>query len=118
LLKKSIPIRTFAEGDEARPGFFEVDLVSPDGGNPKGDFIQSLNFTDIATGWVEMVAVKNKAQRWVFAGIETIKERLPFSILGLDSDNGAKTPYRRVLASPPIEDEIKMWLLLKNREKK
>ena len=56
LLKKSIPIRTFAEGDEARPGFFEVDLVSPDGGNPKGDFIQNLNFTDIATGWVEMIA--------------------------------------------------------------
>ena len=56
LLKKSIPIRAFAEGDEAKPGFFEVDLVSPDGGNPKGDFIQSLNFTDILTGWEEMIA--------------------------------------------------------------
>ena len=27
---------------------------------------------------------------WVFGGIEDIKERLPFSILGLDSDNGAE----------------------------
>jgi len=90
LLKKSIPIRTFTDWDEAKPGFFEVDLVSHDGGAVRGDFIQSLNFTDISTGWDEMIAVKNKAQRWVFSGIETIKERLPFSILGIDSDNGAE----------------------------
>ena len=62
LLKKSIPIRTFADWDEKVPGFFEVDLVSHDGGAVRGDFNQSLNFTDIATGWEEMVAVKNKAQ--------------------------------------------------------
>jgi len=37
-----------------------------------------------------MVAVKNKAQRWVFAGIKEIKERLPLPILGLDSDNGSE----------------------------
>jgi hypothetical protein len=90
LLKKSIPIRTFADWDEKVPGFFEVDLVSHDGGAVRGDFLQSLNFTDIATGWVEMVAVKNKAQVWVFGGIEEIKERLPFFILGIDSDNGSE----------------------------
>ncbi len=90
LLKKSIPIRTFADWDEKVPGFFEVDLVSHDGGATRGDFNQSLNFTDIATGWEEMVAVKNKAQVWVFAGIKNIKERLPFSMLGIDSDNGAE----------------------------
>lgn len=90
LLKKSISIRTFADWDEKVPGFFEVDLVSHDGGAVRGDFTQSLNFTDIVTGWEEMVAVKNKAQVWVFAGIKRIRWRLPFSILGLDSDNGAE----------------------------
>ena len=90
LLKKSIPIRTFADWDEKVPGFFEVDLVSHDGGATKGDFNQSLNFTDISIGWEEMVAVKNKAQIWVFAGIKRIEGRLPFSILGIDSDNGAE----------------------------
>ena len=55
LLKKSIPIRTFADWDEKVPGFFEVDLVSHDGGATKGDFNQSLNFTNIATGWEEKV---------------------------------------------------------------
>ena len=38
-----------------------------------------------------MVAVKNKAQIWVFAGIKRIEGRLPFSILGIDSDNGAES---------------------------
>ena len=90
LLKKSIPIRTFTDWDEKVPGFFEVDLVSHDGGAVRGDFNQSLNFTDISTGWEEMIAVKNKAQIWVFAGIKNIKERLPFSMLGIDSDNGAE----------------------------
>jgi len=90
LLKKAIPIKTFADWDEAKPGFFEVDLVSHEGGAVRGDFIQSLNFTDICTSWDEMIAVKNKAQVWVFAGIKSIKERLSFSILGLDSDNGSE----------------------------
>jgi hypothetical protein len=90
LLKKSIPIRTFADWDEKVPGFFEVDLVSHDGGAARGDFIQSLNFTDIAIGWEEMIAVKNKAQVGVFEGIKEIERRLPFSILGLDSDNGTE----------------------------
>lgn len=90
LLKKNIPVRTYSEWDDTRPGFFEVDLVSHDGGLFKGDFIQSLNFTDIATCWTDMVAVKNKAQRYVFGGIKKVKERLPFSILGLDSDNGSE----------------------------
>jgi len=90
LLKKSIPIRTFADWDEKVPGFFEVDLVSHDGGAVRGDFTQSLNFTDICTSWDEMIAVKNKAQVWVFAGIKRIRWRLPFSILGLDSDNGSE----------------------------
>lgn len=90
LLKKSIPIRTFADWDEKVPGFFEVDLVSHDGGAVRGDFTQSLNFTDICTSWDEMIAVKNKAQVWVFAGIKRIEGRLPFSILGLDSDNGSE----------------------------
>ena len=52
-----------------------------------------------------MVAVKNKAEVGVF---EEIEGRLSFSILRVDSDKRAKTPYRRVLASPDIEDEMKL----------
>ena len=90
LLKHQIKIRTFADWDEGRPGFLEFDLVSHDGGNSRGDFIQSLDAADVASGWTETVAVKNKAQKWVFAGLQEIRSRLPFELLGIDSDNGGE----------------------------
>jgi len=90
LLKHQIPIRTFSEWDEHRPGFVEIDLVGHEGGNPRGDFIQTLNVTDICTGWTEMQAVKNKAQIWVFEALKDIRKKLPFDLLGIDSDNGGE----------------------------
>ena len=51
LLKNQIPIRTFSDWNEEKPGFVEIDLVSHEGGDPHGDFIQTLDMTDICTGW-------------------------------------------------------------------
>ena len=90
LLKNSIPIRTFTDWDNARPGFVEADLVAHDGGNSSGDFIQSLNFVDIATCWDVTAACKNKAQVHVFRMLKAIIARFPFIILGIDSDNGSE----------------------------
>jgi hypothetical protein len=86
ILKRQIPIRTFADWDDARPGFCEVDLVAHDGGNASGEFCQTLVLTCVATGWTEMRALRNKAQRWSFAAITDIEHTLPFPLLGLDSD--------------------------------
>jgi len=90
LLKHQIPIRTFAQWDEKKPGFVEIDLVGHDGGDPGGEFAYTLNVTDIATGWTESQAVKNKAQCWVFEALTDIRQRLPFALLGIDSDNGSE----------------------------
>lgn len=90
LLKHQIPIRTFAEWDEQQPGFVEIDLVAHDGGLALGDFCQTLDLTDVCTGWTETRAVPNKAQIWVFEAIRKIRERLPFPLRGLDSDNGSE----------------------------
>lgn len=90
LLKNQIPIRTFSEWDEGRPGFVEVDLVGHDGGNGRGEFAQTLDVTDICTGWTETQAVRNKAQKWVFEALTDIRRRLPFQLLGIDSDNGGE----------------------------
>jgi hypothetical protein len=62
ILRRQIPIRTFAEWDEARPGFCEGDLVSHDGGDARGEFCYTLNLVCVATGWTEMRALRNKAQ--------------------------------------------------------
>lgn len=90
LLKHQIPIRTFSEWDEQRPGFVEIDLVGHEGGDPSGDYIQTLDMTDVCTGWTETQAVKNKARVWVFEALKEIRERLPFKLLGIDSDNGSE----------------------------
>lgn len=90
LLRQQIPIRTHSGWDERRPGFCEVDLVGHEGGDPSGQFCQTLDLTCVATGWTEMRAVPNKAQVWVFEALQEIEGTLPFPLLGLDSDNGSE----------------------------
>lgn len=90
LLKHQIPVRTFSEWDEQRPGFVEIDLVGHEGGDPGGEYIQTLDMTDVCTGWTETQAVKNKARVWVFEALKEIRRRLPFRLLGIDSDNGSE----------------------------
>ena len=90
LLKQQIPIRTFADWDDQRPGFSEVDLVKHEGGNSVGLFACSLNCTDVATAWIGLRAVPTKAQGHVFAALKEIRAELPFPILGIDSDNGSE----------------------------
>jgi transposase InsO family protein len=92
LLKDRIPIRTWADWDEDRPGFSEIDLVDHSGGLViRGqDHAWTLCFTDICTTWTESVGVRNKAQVHVFAAIKQARQRLPFPLLGIDSDNGSE----------------------------
>lgn len=90
LLKHQIPIRTFSDWDDARPGFFEMDLVGHDGGTAKGEHCFTLDMTDVSSGWSEQVAVINKAQTHVFEAIQKIRERSPIEMLGMDSDNGVE----------------------------
>ena len=90
LLKSQIKIRTFADWDDKRPGFEEIDLVQHEGGNSSGFFACTLDVTDVSTGWTEMRAVLNKAQTHVFAALKHIRQNLPFPLLGIDSDNGGE----------------------------
>ena len=92
LLKHRIPIRTWADWTEDRPGFCEIDLVDHSGGETiRGrEHAWTLCFTDVKTGWTECVAVRNKAQVHVFAAIKRARQRLPFPLLGIDSDSGSE----------------------------
>ena len=90
LLKSQIPVRTWADWDDAVPGFVEIDLVAHDGGNAAGEHAWTLTVTDIATGWTENRSVRNKARKWVLAALDDIARVLPFPILGVDSDNGSE----------------------------
>ena len=98
LLKHQIPIRTFAEWDQSHPGFVEIDLVGHEGGIGGGDFCQTLDVTDVASGWTDIQAVANKAEIWVFQALKVIRQRLPFPLLGIDSDNGGEFINHQLLS--------------------
>lgn len=67
----------------------EIDLVGHEGGDSSGDYMQTLDMTDVFTGWTQTQALKNKAQVWVFEALKQMRGHLPFDLLGIDSDNGA-----------------------------
>ncbi|TDW28873.1 DDE-type integrase/transposase/recombinase [Cryobacterium psychrophilum] len=90
LLKSQIPIRTWAEWDDAVPGFVEIDLVGNEGGNASGEFCFTLTVTAIATGWTVNRSVQNKAEKWVFEALQHVMGVFPFPIIGIDSDNGSE----------------------------
>lgn len=89
LLKHHIPIKTDSWNVQT-PGFTETDLVSHSGNCESGEFIHSLNVTDIYSTWVESRAVMGKGQHGVKTAMQDIEQSLPFKLLGIDSDNGSE----------------------------
>ena len=89
LLKHHIPIKTDS-WDVKTPGFTETDLVSHSGNSASGEFIHSLNVTDIHSTWVESRALMGKSQIAVLNAMQEIEQALPFKLLGIDSDNGSE----------------------------
>lgn len=89
LIKKQIPIRT-SSWDEQRIGCCELDTVAHCGDNAGGEFIASLDLTDILTGWTETEAIMGKAQGRIIEALDNIKNRLPFPLLAIDPDNGSE----------------------------
>jgi hypothetical protein len=89
LLRSEIPIRT-GTWDLTQPGYLEADSVAHCGASMAGDFIWSLTYTDILSGWTEGGAVWNKGAAGVPAATRQVEARLPFDLLGFDSDNGGE----------------------------
>jgi len=87
LLRHRIEVRC-EHWDVRVPGYLELDLVSHCGGCSEGEFIYTLNLTDIASTWDESLSVMGKGEESVIAALQEITEALPFPVLGIDSDNG------------------------------
>ena len=90
LLKKNIPVRTFADWNEDKPGFLEIDLVAHCGESTAGQYLNTLTCTDICTGWTEPIGLRRRSQETVCSAIDAMQKGLPFDLLGIDSDNGAE----------------------------
>jgi hypothetical protein len=90
LLKNLIPVQTFTAWDEERPGFMEIDLVAHCGNTTEGQYLNTLTCTDLATGWTDVAAISHRSQEAVSKAIHCMRQRLPFPLLGIDSDNGTE----------------------------
>jgi len=90
LLKSLIPVRTFTAWDEERPGFLEIDLVAHCGNTTEGQFLCTLTCTDLCTGWTDVTGLLHRSQEAVSGAIHLMRQRLPFPLLGIDSDNGSE----------------------------
>ncbi len=98
LLKQQIPVRTFQQWNETRPGFLEADLVAHCGSQIEGSFLSTLTLTDIATGWTECFPLLSKSAEAVVSALEQARACFPFPILGLDTDNGGEFINESLLA--------------------
>ena len=90
LLKHRVPIRTFADWADTRPGFMEADLVAHCGGNSEGPFLHTLVLTGVATGWTECLALLRRTEADILQALTTARQILPFQLVGLDTDNGSE----------------------------
>ena len=98
LLKQQIPIRTFEEWNEARPGFLAADLVAHCGTDIEGGYLYTLTFTDVATGWTECLPLLYRSQETVLAALQRARTLFPFPMLGIDTDNGGEFLNEEVAA--------------------
>jgi hypothetical protein len=87
LLRQQIPIRG-SMFDEGKAGWLEVDTVALCGGSVAGEFVWMVDGVDYATTWVELRAMWGRGQAGTLAALQDVEAHLPFSLLGLDSDNG------------------------------
>jgi hypothetical protein len=91
LLKHRIPIRTFYSSQERKlPGFIQIDTVHHCGQTTSGEYLLTLTATDVASGWICLYALLNKAHRWTFAALKDIYATLPFPLREFHSDNGSE----------------------------
>jgi len=90
LLKHQIPVRTFADWDDLKPGFLEADLVAHCGTSTGGAYLSTLTLTDVATTWTECLALLSQDQNELMRALKHARRLLPFQLLGIDTDNGCE----------------------------
>jgi hypothetical protein len=96
LLRQQIPIRG-GVWEEGKAGWLEVDTVALCGGSVAGEFVWMVDGVDYATTWVEVRAMWGRGQVGTLAALQDMEASLPFSLLGLDSDNGGEFLNHHVL---------------------
>ena len=89
LLRHHIPLRD-GPPNTKRLGHIEADTVAHCGDSTAGDFVYSLTFTDVSTGWTELRATWNKSAQGILDQLKDIEQHLPFTMKSFHADNGSE----------------------------
>jgi len=89
-LKSQVPIRTWSEWKDVKPGSLQADLVLHCGESLDGFYLATLTTVDVATGWIELQPIWGLGKQRVGTGMHLIRQRLPFALESLHSDNGGE----------------------------
>jgi hypothetical protein len=89
-LKREIPVRTWSEWKGTPVGSVQADLVLHCGETTGGFYLVSLCAVEVATGWTELEAVWGLGKQRVGSAVHHIRQRVPFTMKSLHTDNGAE----------------------------
>lgn len=89
-LKAKIPIRTWDEWRDARPGSVQADLVLHCGESTEGFFLTTLTAVDVASGWIELQPAWGTGMTRVRQALQREAMAMPFPLLELHTDNGSE----------------------------
>jgi hypothetical protein len=86
-VRRSVPVRTFADWNDPAPGYVEVDLVAHGGTSTSGSFVRTLVLTDVASGWTECIPLVLRESGLVIEALGWGRGLFPFPLRGMDFDN-------------------------------
>jgi hypothetical protein len=101
-LVRQIPVRSsYTNEERITPGFCQIDTVHHCGWADSGMFC--LTLTDVASGWIFLFPLRNKAHRWVINWLHFLLDNSPFPVTEIHSDNGSEFIKRtKVRRTPSI----------------
>jgi len=89
LLRHAVPTR-HGPPDTTRPGSVEADTVAHCGDSTEGDYVHSLTFTELYSGWTENRAVWNKSAAAVVVQLRELEKSVPYAMKDFHTDNGTE----------------------------
>jgi hypothetical protein len=89
ILRHEVPTRG-GPPDTTRPGSVEADTVAHCDDSTEGDYVNSLTFTELYSGWTENRAVWNKSAEAVLVELKALEKVVPYAMKDFHTDNGGE----------------------------
>lgn len=105
LLRHQVPTRG-GPADTTCPGTVAVDTVAHCDDTTAGNYVNSLTFTELFSGWTENRAVWNKSSHAILAQLKELEAVVPFKMTSFHSDNGSEFlnwPLHEYLTGRPLK---------------